>query len=211
MSGLGSGKTPFRARDLRGDRGVALLLVIAATTLLGALAGVLVMLVMTEEAVESYQRRAIQARLAAEALLTVVVAEADDIEHWDARLLAHDPVRFTRPPSVVRLADGHEIALALPPRRSDEARSALATWRVFGGGWASALMGREVPGAPFVACWVDTGSGGRGGGTVPGGAGQRLQVRVAAFGPGGIRQAMEATLWRSGPGAVARVSRRLLH
>ncbi len=118
----------------RAEDGVALLLVVGAPALVGALAAVLVLLVATEEAVEAHQRRALQARYAAEAGLAVAVAELEALVQWREGVGAHRSHQFGRPAAPVRLADGSTVDPLEPRWPSGDGRSDGFRWRLFGGG-----------------------------------------------------------------------------
>ena len=171
---------------------------LAAGALVSALAGVLVAIVMMEEAVEANHRRGVQAWYAADGLLSSVVADLALEPDWNAGLDGSGPARFRSGPASVRLPDGSVVDAeaetgALPPGGG---RPGDPPWRLFAWGWLGDLAGAPDR-APrlYLAAWI------RGdlpdpGADPPAETNGRLVVRAAAFGPFRVRREVEATLAR---------------
>ena len=192
-----------------GDRrGSALLVTMLTAVLLSGLAGVLVVVLSTEEAVEANHRRGVVALYAADGLLTDVVAELAAVPDWQAVLNGLRCSTFSTGPLLVSLADGSVINLRQETldlqrvlERADEA-GVSPQWRLYAWGWFADLVhetdrGRLV----YVAAWIrddlvdpdaDSGQDATG----------RVVVRATAFGPFRTRRAVEAAVGRES-GAVS--------
>jgi len=183
-------------------RGSALLVTMLTAVLLSGLAGALVVVLTTEEAVEANHRRGVEALYAADGLLTGVVAELSAVPDWQVVLSGSRRSTFSTGPIAARLADGSVIDLrqeTLDLQRAPEQAGGAGmapSWRLYAWGWFADLVddtdrGRLV----YVAAWV------RGDRVDPAaGSGQdtdgRVVVRVTAFGPFRTRRAVEAAVGR---------------
>lgn len=181
-------------------RGGALLVTMLTAMLLSGLAGALVVVLSTEEAIEANHRRGVVALYAADGLLAGVVAELAAMPDWPAVLSGVRGSTFNTGPVAVALADGSTIDLRQETvdlqQELESAGRAGATpgWRLHAWGWFADLVddsgrGRLV----YVAAWVrddladpdaDPAHDANG----------RIVVRAAAFGPSGTRRAVEATV-----------------
>ena len=175
--------------------------------LLSGLAGALVVVLSTEEAIEANHRRGVVALYAADGLLAGVVAELTAVPDWQAVLSGSRRSTFSAGPILAPLADGSVIDLQQETldlqRALDQAGGAGVPprWRLYAWGWFADLVretdrGRLV----YVAAWVrddrvdpdadpERGTNGR------------VVVRAAAFGPFRTRRAVEAAVGRES-GAV---------
>ena len=180
-----------------GEVGGALLVTMLTTLLLAGLAGVLVLLSATEEAVEANHRRAVQALYAAEALLAVVVADLVAAPSWDVVLDGTRVSALGRGARTVRMADGDLLDLARPP----DAGGAAVGWRPYTGQWQATLVDRADPGGLiYVAAWIADDP--EAPAPVPGGdIDDRIMARAVAFGPRRVRRGVTASLVRKA-GAV---------
>ena len=196
--------TPIGVRG--GDpRGSALLVTMLTAVLVSGLAGALVVVVSTEEAIEANHRRGVEALYAADGLLEGVVAELTATPDWPAALSGSRRSAFSSGPILARLADGSTIDLGqetLDLQRELERVGGVGGtpgWRLYARAWFADLVeetdhGRLV----YVAAWVrddradpDPGHDSH----------ERVVVRAAAFGPFRTRRAVEAAVGRES-GAV---------
>lgn len=92
-------------------RGGALLVTMLTAMLLSGLAGALVVVLSTEEAIEANHRRGVVALYAADGLLAGVVAELAAMPDWPAVLSGVRGSTFNTGPVAVALADGSTIDL----------------------------------------------------------------------------------------------------
>ena len=168
----------------------------AAGALVSALAGALVAVVMIEEAVEANHRRGVQALYAAAGLLAGVVAELSGAAAGDAPPDGPGFSGFLAGPAAATLPDGSVVDAAAETRALASAGGGPGApgWRLFARGWFGDLVGApdRVP-RLYLLAWI------RGDPADPAadaedGAGGRLVVRSAAFGPFRVRRAVEATL-----------------
>lgn len=178
--------------------------------LVSGLAGMLVSIVITEEAVEANHRRGVEALYAADGLLTTVIAELTQAPDWHSVLDGSRRSSLRDGPSRVSLADGSAIDAEEETQRLQRqiARSSgtavLPLWRLFAWGWFADLVGEpDQPRLLYVAAWVrddwadpdadpelDTNG--------------RVVVRAAAFGPFRTHRVVEATV--AGDGGAIRVA-----
>ena len=197
--------------DVRGDqRGSALLVTMLTAVLVSGLAGVLVVVLSTEEAVEANHRRGVVALYAADGLLADVVAELAGVPDWQGVLSGSARSAFSTGPIRVRLADGAGIDLqqeTLDLQRAIERAGGAEVsprWRLYAWGWFADLIHATDRGRlMYVAAWVrddlvdpDTDPGQDTNG--------RVVVRAAVFGPFRTRRAVEAAIDREW-GAVSAV------
>ena len=195
-----------------GDRrGSALLVTLLTAVLLSGLAGALVVVLSTEEAVEANHRRGVVALYAADALLEDVVAELAAVPDWQVVLSGSRRATFSVGPIRVALGDGSVIDLGqetLDLQRTLEwAGGPWVTprWRLYAWGWFADLVRRTDAGRlVYVAAWVrddladrdaDPGQDTNG----------RVVVRAAAFGSFHTRRAVDAAVGR-GSGDVSVVA-----
>ncbi len=196
---------PILARALRGGdpRGSALLVTMLTAVLLSGLAGALVVVLSTEEAVEANHRRGIVALYAADGLLADVVAALAAEPDWQAVLSGSRRSAFSTGPIRAPLADGSVIDLRRETRDLQRAlervggAGASPRWRLYAWGWFADLVhetdrGRLV----YVAAWVrdDLGDPDADPGQDTNG---RVVVRTAAFGPFHTRRVVEAAVGRT--------------
>ena len=186
----------------RSEAGSALLVAMAAGALVSALAAALVAVVMIEEAVEANHRRGVQALYAADGLLAGVVAELSGAAGGNAPPEGAGFSGFLAGPAAATLPDGSVVDAAAETRALASAGVGPGTpgWRLFARGWFGDLVGApdRVP-RLYLLSWI------RGDPADPAageedGAGGRLVVRAAAFGPFRVRRAVEATLVRDAAG-----------
>ena len=195
---------PILTRALSGGdrRGSALLVTMLTTVLLSGLAGVLVVVLSTEEAVEANHRRGIAALYAADGLLADVVAELAVVSDWQTVLSGSRRSTFSTGPIRVPLADGSVLSLRQETldlqRALDRAGGpgVLPRWRLYAWGWFADLVHETDRGRlMLVAAWVrddladldaDPGQDTNG----------RVVVRAAAFGPFRTRRAVDAAVSR---------------
>lgn len=177
----------------RDEAGSALLAAMAAGALVSALAGVLVAVVMVEEAVEANHRRGVGALYAADGLLASVVADLAVESDWNAIAAGAVTARFRAGPAAAALPDGSVVDAdaetpAPPPGGS--------AWRPFARGWLGDLV--EAPDRVprlYLAVWLRREAPGPGAGPSAA-ADDLLVVRAAAFGPFRVRREVEATVAR---------------
>ena len=193
--------------DVRGGnpRGSALLVTMLTAVLLSGLAGALVIVLSTEEAVEANHRRGVVALYAADGLLAGVVAELSAVPDWQAVLSGSRRSTFNTGPIPASLADGSVIDLrqeTLDLQRALERAGGAGmapSWRLYAWGWFADLVDETDRGRLlYVAAWVrddrvdpaaDPGQDANG----------RVVVRATAFGPFRTRRAVEAAVgWASG-------------
>ena len=187
----------------RGNRhGSALLVTMLTAVLLSGLAGALVVVLSTEEAVEANHRRGVVALYAADGLLSGVVGELAALPDWRAVLSGSRRSRFSSGPIPAPLADGSVIDLreeTLDLQRALEQAGGtgmVPSWRLYAWGWFADLVqdtdrGRFV----YVAAWVrdnrvDAADDPEQDRT------ERVVVRATAFGPFRTRRAVEAAVSR---------------
>ena len=188
-----------RLDEAGGDRrGSALLVTVLTTVLVSGLAGVLVVVLSTEEAVEANHRRGVVALFAADGLLVEVIADLATVPEWQAGTSGSRRSGFSTGPLRLPLADGATLDLRQETRdlqRTGEP-GVFPPWRLFAWGWFADLVhevdrGRLV----FVAAWVRTGPANPD--LDPGqDPTARLVVRAAAFGPFRTRRVVEASVTR---------------
>ena len=126
-------------------RGSALLVTMLTTALLSGLAGVLVVVLSTEEAVEANHRRGVVALYAADGLLADVVAELAAEPDWQAVLSGSRRSAFSTGPIRAPLADGSVINLrqeTLELQRVLERAGGVGVprWRLYAWGWFADLV-----------------------------------------------------------------------
>ncbi len=183
-------------------RGSALLVTMLTAVLLSGLAGALVVVLSTEEAVEANHRRGVVALYAADGLLAAVVAELAIEPDWQAVLSGSRRSTFSTGPIRVPLADGSVISLrqeTLDLQRTLERAGGVGVpprWRLYAWGWFADLVRETDRGRlMYVAAWVrddladpdaDPGRDTNG----------RVVVRAAAFGPFRTRRAVDAAVGR---------------
>lgn len=177
----------------RDEAGSALLAAMAAGALVSALAGVLVAVVMVEEAVEANHRRGVGALYAADGLLASVVADLAVESDWNAIAAGAVTARFRAGPAAAALPDGSVVdadaETPVPPPGG-------SAWRPFARGWLGDLV--EAPDRVprlYLAVWLRRGAPGPGAGPSAA-ADDLLVVRAAAFGPFRVRREVEATVAR---------------
>ena len=198
------GGTLILVRVLSGGdrRGSALLVTLLIGVLLSGLAGALVVVLSTEEAVEVNHRRGVVALYAADGLLADVVAELAAVPDWRAVLGGSRRSTFSTGPIRVPLGDGSVINLrqeTLDLQRALERAGAPGVtpqWRLYAWGWFADLVHETDPGRlVYVAAWVrddladpdaDPGQDTNG----------RVVVRAAAFGSFRTRRAVDAAVGR---------------
>ena len=193
----------------RGDpHGSALLVTMLTAVFVSGLAGALVVVLSTEDAIEGNHRRGVAALYAADGLLEGVVAELTDLPDWQAALSGGRRSAFSSGPILVPLADGSTIDLGQETRdlqRELEPVGGVGVtprWRLYAWGWFADLVGETDRGRlVYVAAWVrddradpDPGQD----------LNERVVVRAAAFGPFRTRRAVEAAVGRKS-GAVVMV------
>lgn len=177
----------------RDETGSALLVAMAGGALVSALAGVLMAVVMVEEAVEANHRRGVGALYAADGLLASVVADLALESDWNAIAAGAVAARFRAGPASAALPDGSVVDVEA---ETPAPRPGGSAWRLFARGWLEDLV--EAPDLVprlYLAVWLrreapDPGAG------PPADADDRLVVRAAAFGPFRIRREVEATVAR---------------
>ena len=166
---------PILARALSGGdrRGSALLVTMLTAVLLSGLAGALVVVLSTEEAVEANHRRGVVALYAADGLLAAVVAELAIEPDWQSTrrwcdgytevvLSGSRRSTFSTGPIRVPLADGSVISLrqeTLDLQRTLEQRAGGVgvppRWRLYAWGWFADLVHETDRGRlMYVAAWV---------------------------------------------------------
>ena len=198
MSQQPHGVEPVWRKD--DQRGAALLVTMLTAVLLSGLAGALVVVLSTEEAVEANHRRSVVALYAADGLLAFVVAELTSMPTWQPVLSGSRRSTFSAGAIPARLADGamvnpHEETVALQ-REIDQVVGGGVTprWRLYAWGWLAVLVNETGRGRlVYTAAWLrddwadpdadpeqDTNG--------------RVVVRVAAFGPFRTRRAVEAVV-----------------
>ena len=129
------------------QRGGALLVTVLTAVLLSGLAGALVVVLSTEEAVEANHRRGVTALYAADGLLAGVVAELTAQPVWHAVLSGSRQSSFGTGPLQVILADGSSLDLGQETltlqRALDQVGSAgvVPRWRLYAWGWFAELVG----------------------------------------------------------------------
>ena len=145
MSLPGSSTTPETLGDDR--RGAALLVTMLTAVLVSGLAGALVVVLTTEEAVEANHRRGVAALYAADGLLAGVIAELADVPDCQAVLDGSRRSMFSTGPNPVRLADGSVIDLWQETRGLQRetdlvgARGVTPRWRLYAWSWFADLVG----------------------------------------------------------------------
>ena len=186
----------------RGETGSALLVTMSAGALVSALAAALVAVVMIEEAVEANHRRGVQALYAADGLLAGVVAELSGAAGENASPAGPGFSGFRAGPAAATLPDGSVVDAAAETRAltAGGGGSGAPGWRLFAWGWFGDLVGApaRVP-RLYLLAWIRADPAGPAA-EAEGGAGWRLVVRAAAFGPFRVRRAVEATLVRDAAG-----------
>ena len=188
--------------DVRGrdPRGSALLVTMLVAVMVSGLAGALVVVLSTEEAIEANHRRGVGALYAADGLLEGVVAELTALPDWRAALSGSRRSAFSSAPLLAPLADGSTIDLGQETRdlqREFEQVGGVggtSRWRLYAWGWFADLVGEPDRGRlVFVAAWVRAGRAD----PRPGqDSNERVVVRAAAFGPFRTRRAVEAVVGR---------------
>lgn len=190
-----------------GDRrGSALLVTLLTAVLLSGLAGALVVVLSTEEAVEANHRRGVVALYAADGLLASVVDELAAVPDWQAVLSGSRRAPFSVGPIRVPLGDGSVINLGqetLDLQRTLERTGGAGVtpqWRLYAWGWFADLVHRTDAGRlVYVAAWVrddladqdadpDQDTNGR------------IVVRAAAFGSFHTRRVVDAAVRRTSEG-----------
>ena len=170
--------------------------------LVSGLAGALVVVLSTEEAVESNHRRGVVALYAADGLLADVVADLAAVPDWQAVLSGSLRSTFSTGPIRVPLPDGSVIDLCqetLDLQRALERVGGVGVtprWRLYAWGWFADLVRDTGPGRlVYVAAWVrddladsdaDPGQDTNG----------RVVVRAVAFGSFRTRRAVDAAVGR---------------
>ena len=182
------------------QRGGALLVTVLTAVLLSGLAGALVVVLSTEEAVEANHRRGVTALYAADGLLAGVVAELTAQPVWHAVLSGSRQSSFVTGPLQVILADGSSLDLGQETltlqRALDQVGSAgvVPRWRLYAWGWFAELVGEADRGRLiYTAAWV------RDDWADPDvdperDSNEHVVVRAAAFGPFRTRRGVEATV-----------------
>ena len=191
-----------------GDRrGIALLMTMLTAVLVSGLAGALVAVLSTEEAVDANHRRGVAALYAADGILAGVVAELARVPDWAVVLDGSRRSAFATGPISVRLADGSSLDLrqeTLALQRETEragAPGATPRWRRYAWGWFADLVGETDRGhLLYVVAWVGDDRADPDVDPMHDGNG-RIVVRAAALGPFRTRRVVEATVGRSA-GAV---------
>ena len=193
----------------RDHRGSALLVALLTVVLVSGLAGVLVVVLSTEEAVEANHRRGVVALYAADGVLTQVVAELAGLPEWQRVLGGSARSALSSGPVRVVLADGAVINLrreTLALQRAIEQTAGAGVsprWRLYAWGWfADLLRATDGDRLLYVAAWVrddladpdidparDTNG--------------RVVIRAAVFGPFRTRRVVEAVVGRERAGAGA--------
>ena len=202
-----SDREPTTPPDVRGgdSRGSALLVTMLTAVLVSGLAGALVVVLSTEEAIEANHRRGVAALYAADGLLEGVVAELTAIPDWQAALSGSQRSAFSSGPILAPLADGSTIDLGQETRDLQRELEQVGgvggtpRWRLYSWGWFADLVEETDTGRlVFVAAWVrddradpDPGQD----------LNERVVVRAAAFGPFRTWRAVEAAVGRES-GAV---------
>jgi hypothetical protein len=181
-------------------RGSALLVTMLTIVLLSGLAGALIVVVSTEEAVEANHRRGVAALYAADGLLAGVVAELAVFPNWHAVLGGSQHSRFSTGAIPASLADGSELNLHHETRMLQRELEqvggvgAIPRWRLYAWTWFADLVNETDRGRlVYAAAWV------RDDRADPDAdpwqdANERVVVRVVAFGPFRTRRAVEAAV-----------------
>ena len=182
-------------------RGSALLVTMLAAVLVSGLAGALVVVLTTEEAIEANHRRGVAALYAADGLLEGVMTELADVPDWHAVLDGSRRSMFSTGPSPAQLADGSVIDLRQETRglqrETDLAGGRGAPrWRLYAWSWFADLVGEtDQARLVYVAAWV--GDDRADPDVDPEyDANGRIAVRAVAFGPFRARRAVDATVGR---------------
>ena len=170
--------------------------------LLSGLAGALVVVLSTEEAVEANHRRGVVALYAADGLLAGVVAELSAEPDWQAVLSGSRRSAFSTGPIPAPLADGSVIDLGqetLDFQRVLERSGGAGTaqrWRLYAWGWFADLVDETDRGRlVYVAAWVRDDRGEPAADAGPDTNG-RVVIRAVAFGPFRTRHTVEAAVGR---------------
>lgn len=198
-----------------GDRGVALIAVLLAMTLLLALAGGVMQVTVTESRIAGHHRDSVHVRYAAEAMVERIRADIRDVPDID-RLLAGPAVASFAdgPPAGVRAIHDDTIDLTeltnvercgQTAACSDAAISAVTAerpwgannphWRLYAHAWMHDVLG-SMSGPPvYAVAWIGDDPDETDGNPLRDTAGQaRVAVRVRAYGPHGARREVDAIL-----------------
>jgi hypothetical protein len=196
------------------ERGAALLVALAATALLTAIAAALIVSVSTEMLITGSFRAGQEALYGADAGLERAIHDLAAIPDWTA-VLSSPPARaasFDDGVGVGRAPDGRPLVMGV--LRSERQAVSNATygasafgpdnpvWQLFGRASLAAILPPGAIGQPaYVLVWVaDDGLDGDGDPSRDGNG--QIVMHVDAYGVNGARRGIEAAIARAGPAGV---------
>jgi hypothetical protein len=200
---------------VNGERGSALLIVLLAATLIGAVAAALVVTSTTETLVSGAYRTSREALYGTDAVLEAAIHDLAGIADWSV-VLAAEPgnvtASFSDGNARPLAPDGRVLSLVTLTANRQAASDALygpaafgadaPRWRLFAHAALGAILPPGSAAAPvYVLVWVaDDGSDGDGNPSRD--TNGRLLIYAEGFGSGGARRPLEAAITRAGTGVV---------
>jgi hypothetical protein len=204
---------PCRARD-QDERGAALLLALAGTALITAVAASLIVIVLSETRIAGSFRAAQEVLYAADAGLERALHDLAAAPDWTP-LLESPPsltASFDDGAMVASAPDGRVLSMAALGAERQAVSDASSgpgvfgadspSWRLFGHGYLADILPPGLVAQPgYVLVWVAD-DGLDGDGDPSRGRNGRILVYVDAYGVGGARRGIEAAVARAGAAGV---------
>lgn len=208
---LPAGNCQQITRDGRGERGVALVIVLLSTMLLTALAISLVMLTSSETLLTANYRNAQESLYAADAAAERVVQDLLTVAQWNDLLQAGNvQSSFTEGPTVVRLGDGTQVDVARECARVQAETDRLhiwgtndPKWRVYAYGPLANILPEGVDSRAYVLVLVGDDPSEIDGNPLADTNGV-LTVHAESWGAGGSHKVIELTVARTSSTEIER-------
>ena len=199
----------MRHRDIRDERGIALVVVLLATLLLTALALTLVMVTTTETQISANYRDAQESLYGADSAIERVLQDLLLVPQWNDILTGAVQSSFAGP-TTGTLADGTQIDVTRETARLQYETNALhiwgpndPVWRVYANGPISDMLPEGIESPVYVIVFVADDPS-ESDGDPQSDANGVLTLHAEAWGVGGSHKVVEATVSRTNSTEIER-------